>query len=275
MVLLSDAGAVTTLKLLSSPPDFGKSVIEGLARLLASTNLPPSVVHDVLHGTTVATNAILEARGARTGLVTSSGFRDVLELGRMRHPSLYDMTWQKPLPLVPRRLRLELDFRLDSAGAVLREAQLGDLNAIAQTLRDSGVEAVAVCFINSYANPESEKAIGATLRSLLPGVSVSVSAEILPEIKEYERTSTTVVNAYVQPLVERYLVDLEAGLKASGVSADFRIMQSSGGLIEASEARARPVQMIESGPAAGVIAVRSLARRIGRTRQAPSSWPSA
>jgi N-methylhydantoinase A len=182
----------------------------------------------------------------------------------MRHPSLYDMRWQKPPPLVPRRLRLELDFRLDPGGAVIRDIQPADIAATALRLREAGVEAVAVCFINSYANPEAERRVAAELSALLPGISVSVSADILPEIKEYERTSTTVVNAYVQPLVDRYLVDLEEGLRAAGVTADFRIMQSSGGLIAAAEARARPVQMIESGPAAGVIAVRTLAGRIGR-----------
>ncbi|HVZ14529.1 MAG TPA: hydantoinase/oxoprolinase family protein [Bauldia sp.] len=264
MVLVSDDGAVHTLKILSSPPDFGRAVINGLTQLLEMAEIAPTAVRDILHGTTVATNAILEMRGANTGLVTSTGFRDVLELGRMRHPSLYDMTWQKPLPLVPRRLRMELDFRLDAAGAVLREAQAGEIDTVAGQLRAAGVEAVAVCFINSHANPDAERKVAAALRAALPGISVSVSAEILPEIKEYERTSTTVVNAYVQPIVDRYLADLEGGIRASGVTGGFRIMQSSGGLIEAEEARARPVQMIESGPAAGVIAVRALAHRIGR-----------
>ncbi len=264
MVVVRDGGAVTTLKVLSSPPDFGRSVVSGLEQLLRLAGIASGAVRSILHGTTVATNAILEARGARTGLVTTTGFRDVLELGRMRHPSLYDMTWRKPLPLVPRRLRLELDFRIDAAGKVTAPLNDAELAGVAGQLREEQVESVAVCFINSYANQDVEKTIAASLRSLLPGVPVSASAEILPEIKEYERTSTTVVNAYVHPLVDRYIVDLEKGLYSLGVRGSFQIMQSSGGLIDAGEARARPVQMIESGPAAGVIAVRALATRIGR-----------
>ena len=263
MVLVGATGTVRTLKLLSSPPDFGRTVVEGVERLLSLAEIEPRDFAGILHGTTVATNAILEARGARTGLVTTKGFRDVLELARMRHPSLYDMTWEKPLPLVPRRWRFELDARIDASGTVVREATSADLEAVAKGLRAAEIESVAVCFINSYANAEAETAVAATLRELVPGVYVSSSVEILPEIKEYERTSTTVVNAYVQPLVERYLTGLESGLRSLGVSARFQIMQSSGGLIDAAVARSKPVQLIESGPAAGVIAVRALARRIG------------
>ncbi len=264
MVMIGGDGAMSRLKLLSTPPDFGHAVVDGLVRLLARAGVGAGEVRSILHGTTVATNAILEGRGAVTGLVTTAGFRDVLELGRMRHPSLYDMTWLKPAPLVPRRRRLELDLRIDAAGEVVRPLPEDALPAVADALRAAGVESVAVCFINSYANPEAEKSVADALRALLPGIAVSCSAEILPEIKEYERTSTTVVNAYVQPLVDRYLADLGDGLKSVGVAGSFEIMQSSGGLIDAAVARARPVQMIESGPAAGVIAVRALVRRIGR-----------
>ena len=263
MVLVSGVGSIRTLKVLSSPPDFGTSVVNGLTQLLALAAIEPDRLGSILHGTTVATNAILEARGARTGLVTTKGFRDVLEFGRMRHPSLYDMSWVKPAPLTPRRLRFELDFRIGAEGTVIREVSTAELEATACLLRDGQVESVAVCFINSYANTEAEDDVATKLRALLPGVYVSSSVEILPEIKEYERTSTTVVNAYVQPLVDSYLGELERGLHSLGVSAGLQIMQSSGGLIDASVARSKPVQLIESGPAAGVIAVRALARRIG------------
>lgn len=251
-VILEGGGTSRALKLPSTPPDFERAVLDGLRAA------SPRDVRRLAHGTTVATNAILEGRGARTGLVTTKGFRDVLELGRLRHPSLSDIYWEKPPPLVPRRLRLELDERIDGRGRVQRAPDDAELERIAAALRDADVESVAIALLNSYLEPAHERIAAERLRAHLPGVSLSVSSALAPEAKEYERTSTAVVNAYVQPLVDRYVARLEREVARMGVRAPLRIMQSYGGLLDSRVARARPVQMVESGPAAGVIAASRL-----------------
>jgi len=255
MVLVGEKGSVDALKILSSPPDFGRAVVDGLGRLLERRDIDASRVAAVLHGTTVATNAILEGRGARTALVTTEGFRDVLELGRMRHPSLYDVFWDKPAPLVPRRRRFEVKLRIDAQGRLEDEFEAAEIDRLAAELRTSGAEAVAVCLINSYLVPEVELRLAEDIAGRCSQSLVSASVDILPEMKEYERTSTTVVNAYVRPLVQRYLDGLASELERMSVNGPLIVMQSSGGLMDASIARQRPVQLIESGPAAGVVGV--------------------
>ncbi len=250
-------------KVLSSPPSFGTAVIDGLAALQADHGLQLAEASAVVHGTTVATNAILERRGGRTGLVTTTGFRDVLELGRMRRPTLYDPLWEKPTPLVPRRLRVEVNHRITAQGDVESAASPAEIAAIAAHLRRQQVESVAVCLLNSYGNPTEERRIADQLAGLLDETYVSASADVLPEIKEYERMSTTVVNAYVRPAVDRYIGELEDGLERLGVRGRLLIMQSAGGLLESDRAREAPVRLIESGPAAGVIAARALTARLG------------
>lgn len=262
IVVTARDGAVHRAKTLSTPPDFERAVIEGLAGLARDQGLDLGTCATVAHGTTVATNAILEGRGACTAVVTTKGFRDVLELGRMRRPSLYDVFWEKPVPLVPRRRRLELDHRIAADGSVERAGTPEDLAAVAEELRRMDVESVAVCLLNSYRNPDEERRVAEHLSTLLDDRYVSVSVDILPEIKEYERTSTTVVNAYVRPVVDRYVEELRTGLSGIGIDAPLRIMHSAGGLLDADRARRFPVQMIESGPAAGVIATRALMRRL-------------
>jgi N-methylhydantoinase A len=263
LVLLGANGSVHIAKIVSTPPDFGVGVIRGLHRVVADAGISPTAILGVIHGTTVAANAILEGRGAKTALVTTRGFRDVLELGRMRYPVLYNIQWDKPKPLVPRRLRLELDFRIDSSGNLERPLDPSALDDVVRKLRRHEVESVAICFINSYLNPELEKAVAKDLRSRYPEVYVSASADISPEIREFERTSTTVVNAYVQPLVANYIDDLEKQFAAERVPGSLQIMQSSGGVVDAAGARAKPVRLIESGPAAGVTATRFLAKQLG------------
>ena len=251
-------GTAAIRKVLSTPPSYDDAVVEASAFLAAESS-----VEGVVHGTTVATNAVLEHRGAVTALVTTEGFRDVLELRRLRVPRMYDPFWRKPDPLVPRRLRLEVGERMAADGTVLRPLDETEARGVAARLRDARVESVAVCLLHSYLYPAHEHRLGAILREELPGVTVSLSSEILREQREYERTATTVVNAYVRPLMERYVGAIRDGLDRSGIEAPLTLMQSSGGVMTADDAKARPVLALESGPAAGVVAALEIARRLG------------
>ena len=216
-----------------------------------------------MHGTTVATNAVLERLGSPTALVTTKGFRDVLELRRLRVPHMYDLFWRKPEPIVERRLRFEIDERVTADGTVLRPLDEAEARALAALLRETGVESVAVCLLHSYVHPEHERILGRILTEELPGVTISLSSEILREQREYERTATTVVNAYVRPLMSSYIDRIRSGLDDLGLEAPLSIMQSSGGVMTSDDARARPVFALESGPAAGVVAALGIVRRLG------------
>ncbi len=261
VILQRADGRATIRKLLSTPPDYDVAVVAAATGLVGGPR-----VTAVVHGTTVATNAVLERRGALTALVTTAGFRDVLELRRLRIPRMYDPFWRKPDPLVPRRLRFEVDERMAADGTVVRPLREVDARAVAALARRAAVESVAVCLLHSYLYPEHEQRLGAILREELPGVAVSLSSEILREQREYERSATTVVNAYVRPLMERYVGAIRRGLDDAGVAAPLTIMQSSGGVLTAEEAKLRPVLALESGPAAGVVAAVGLARRLGLDR---------
>src|SRR5499427_1570662 len=220
-------------------------------------------VKELIHGTTVATNAIIERRGARTGLVTTEGFRDLLEIGRLRLMRLYDMDQERPAPLVRRRWRFEVAERVDHRGEVIRPLDRDTLERAIAGIAAENLESVAVCLIHAYANPRHEQAVAASIRERLPDVYLTLSSEVLPEIREFERTSTTVANAYVMPVLDKYLATLETGLGAFDIKAPLLTMQSNGGVMTAARARARPVQLIESGPAAGVIGTAAMARRLG------------
>jgi N-methylhydantoinase A len=220
-------------------------------------------VREVMHGTTVATNAILEGKGARTGLITTRGFRDVLEIRRMRTNRLYDISWEKPAPLVRRRWRREVTERVDHRGSVLVALDVADAREAVRRLVAEGVTSVAVCFLHAYANPMHEQQVEALVRDIAPQLSVSVSSRVLPEIKEYERTSTTVINAYIRPVIDQYLAALETHLRELAIGAPLLMMQSNGGLMPAATARATPIHIIESGPAAGVTGALEVSRRLG------------
>src|SRR5712691_3459954 len=258
VILQRTDGSATIRKLLSTPPNYDTAVVAAAAGLTDGTR-----VEGVVHGTTVATNAVLERRGALTALVTTAGFRDVLELRRLRIPRMYEPFWRKPDPLVPRRLRLEVAERMGADGTVLRPLDDDEARAVASRLREAAVESVAVCLLHSYLYPEHEERLGAILRQELPGVAVSLSSEILREQREYERSATTVVNAYVRPLMESYVGNIRHGLDDAGIDAPLTIMQSSGGVMTAEDAKLRPVLALESGPAAGVVAALGMARRLG------------
>ena len=253
IMVLGRDGRLTTKKLPSTPDDYADGVVKGILALLAETGIRPGDIAEVLHGCTVATNAILEGRGAPTALVTTRGFRDVLEIRRVRVPRLYDPLYVRPPPLAPRNLRFEISERMGPRGDVripLAEAEIPDL---IKRIATAEVEAVAVCFLHSYANPDHERIVGAAFRRALPDVFVTLSSELLPEIREYERTSTTVINAYVGPPVRRYVGSLMSKLKAVGIEAPLLVMQSGGGVLEAELVMDKPALIVECGPAAGVI----------------------
>jgi N-methylhydantoinase A len=263
IVLLGDDGVIHTKKISSSVDDYARAIVDGLTELFRETALDGALIEEIRHGTTVASNAILEHKGARVGLITTKGFRDILEIRSLRMPRLYDMGWTKPVPLVERYLRRVVDERIDARGVIERALDEADAEQQIDVLLTERVEAIAVCLINSYANPAHELAIKALVRRKAPDLPLSVSCEVLPEIKEYERTSTTVINAYVLPTVSRYLRSLRKGLDEAGIAARILLMQSNGGLTTDLAAIERPMNIIESGPAGGVVGAQALARAKG------------
>jgi len=262
LVAITADGRVVTHKVASTPPDYSEGIIEGLRALLADA----SAVTEVLHGTTIGSNTVLEGKGARTGLITTKGFRDILEIRDLRMPVLYDMHWTKPRALVERRLRLEVVEKLRPDGSVSVPLDGTSVDTAIAMLRREQVESVAICLLHSYANPAHERAVAEAVRAAMPDVPVSVSSEILPEIKEYPRTSTTVINAYVQPVVRAYVTSLAARLRALGIEAPLQLMQSNGGLASAEFAGGTPAHIIESGPAAGVVGGAALAAKLNEPR---------
>ncbi|MDB6008187.1 MAG: hyuA [Gammaproteobacteria bacterium] len=260
---LSADGELSTCKIPSTPHDYAQAIIEGLQTLMRSLGARPADLAELSHASTVATNTILEGKGAKTALVTTEGFRDVLELRRIRVPRLYEPLYEKPPPLVPRRRRFEIKERLDSRGNVVEPLDEAQVRALAVTLADADVEAVAISFLHAYANPAHERRVAELLREALPGCFISVSSEVLPEIREYERTSTTVVNAYIGPVVSRYLQSLRERLTSNGIRARLLMMQSSGGTMDVRQVLAKPAIVVESGPAAGVIGAARLGARAG------------
>ena len=253
IALLRPDGRIATRKVPSTPADYGGGVIEGIRQILAEEGLGVQAVGEVLHACTIATNAILEGKGARTGLITTAGFRDVLELRRIRVPRLYEPLYRKPPPLVMRRHRFEVTERMDWQGAVLTPLDTPSVTAAIDALVAAEVTAVAVCLLHSYANPAHERRIGAMLKDRMPDAFISLSVDILPEIREYERTSTTVINSYVGPPVRSYLESLVARMAELGLPRRLFMMHSAGGIVDARTVMRRPAQIVECGPAAGVL----------------------
>jgi N-methylhydantoinase A len=241
---------VRTAKVPSTPPHFD----EGLLKSIEQVGVPLSEIGLLAHGTTVTTNAVITRSGARAGLITTRGFRDVLELRRHNRGELYDLLWDPPEPLVPRQRRLEVTERLNYAGDVIVSLSEDDVVAAIERLQDYDVQSVAVCFLNSYQNPAHEERVREILKERWPTVYVSISSALLREAQEFERTSTTVVNAYVGPILAGYLEELERRLKRSGFEGRLMIMHSGGGLLPAESALAIPARTVTSGPAAGAMA---------------------
>ena len=254
LVAVDDQGEVYRSKSLTTPDDLAR----GIQDCLTAAKIEVSQASFFVHGSTVTINAVLEHKGARTGLITTKGFRDVYEIGRGNRPEGYNLFFKRPVPLVSRDLRLEVDERLYATGELLKPLDEASALETIGTLKAAGVESVAVCLLHSYANPVHEERLGQLLHQRFPEAYVSLSHEILREFREYERTSTTVLNAYVGPLVSRYLLSLEKMLGDSGFCGTFRVMQSNGGVMSAETAKKMPVTMMESGPVAGVIAAAHL-----------------
>jgi len=254
-VLLDDeTGEILVYKCLTTPRDPSDAVQEGVLALAERVPNLTRKMREVIHGTTLVINAIIERKGARTGLLTTAGFRDVLELGREIRYAPYDVFAEFPQPLVPRRLRLEVNERVRADGSVLAPLDQDHARETVRALPGLGVESVAVCLLNSFENPAHELALRQIIQEEMPGVSLSLSYEVLPQIREYERTSTTVTNAYVKPLVEKYLRRLSDRLASLGFHGQLFIMLSSGGVTSVETAAEFPVRIIESGPTAAVIA---------------------
>src|SRR4051812_4715920 len=236
IVFLGEGGERFTKKVSSTVDDYAQAIVDGLSTVIAERGLDGADIADLLHGTTVASNAILELKGARVGLITTRGFRDVLEIRTLRMPRLYDLSWTKPPPLVERYLRTEVDERVGPGGEVERPLADDDIERAVRYLLGQRVEAIAVGLLHSYANPAHERQVKAVIDRIAPHMPVCLSVDVLPEIKEYERTSTTVINAYVMPIVQRYIRSLTEELTRIGVRAPLLLMQSNGGLTTASSA---------------------------------------
>jgi N-methylhydantoinase A len=264
LVLMRPGKPALIRKVPSTPDDYCRGIIEGLVAVIAEADIAAGDLTHLVHGTTVAANTILEERGARTALITTRGFRDVLEMRRLRIPQLYNLQYTPPRPLAPRRLRFEVDERMGPRGEVWRPLDEPSVAAVADAIAATDVAAVAVALINSYANSDHERRVADILAKRVPrSLHLTLSSSLVPEIREYERTSTAVVNAYIGPVVAAYLAGLGDKLLAVGVRAPLTVMQSNGGVMGAAAAAAEPAYIVESGPAAGVIAAAAIARQSG------------
>lgn len=253
-----ESGELTVVKRLTTPPAFARGVLDALG------DAPLDDVSAFVHGTTVVINAITERTGVLTGLVTTAGFRDVLEIARGNRPDMYNLRSRKPVPFVRRRHRFEVRERIDRNGEVLRPLELDDLDGIVEACRRERLEALAVCLLHSYARPDHERLCRRHLEERLPGVPITISSDLTREWREYERSSTAVLNAYVQPGTSAYLRDLSGALLDRGLRGDIHLMQSNGGTATLEAASVRPISLIESGPAAGIIGAAAVASEAGR-----------
>jgi len=266
LVLLRSDGATFSAKLSSTPEAPEDALVSGMLDLLAAAGVVPASLTEVLHGTTVGSNTLLQKLGARCGLITTRGFRDVLEIGRLRTPGMFDLTWDKPEPLVVRRYRLEATERVRADGSVMMPLEIEDVLAAGRFFAAEGIESVAICFLNSYKNPVHERQAATALAAAFPEIAVTASVDVLPEAGEYERTSTTAVNAYVLPPLRGYLTRLEQKLRAHGVVAPLLIGNSNGGLSSAAVAQQKPVFFISSGRSSGAVG----AERLGAATAEPN-----
>ncbi len=259
-VVLEHGGGLDQLKLLTTPEAPEVAVLEGVRTILQRTGVAAGEVTLAIHGTTLATNALIERKGARTALVTTDGFRDSIEIAYEHRFEQYDLYMERPEPLVARDWRFTVPERIAADGSVLLDLDEQALASLAVELQDIGVEAVAVCFLHSYVNAAHEQRAGEILRQALPGVSITLSAQVCPEIREYDRMSTACANADVQPMMAGYLNRLQDGLRTGGVTCPLLLMMSSGGVTTVDTAATLPIRLVESGPAGGAILARDIAR---------------
>ena len=264
--IFSFSTAKPVAKSLTTPDEPARAVASGLAQLAEQTQIPVEQIDQIVHGTTLVTNALIERKGAITALITTKGFRDALEIAREHRYDLYDLFLEHPAPLAPRYLRLEMSERMLSDGSVATPVDLDELPAILETIRSEGATAVAVSFLHSYQNPAHERMVHERLLELAPDLTYSISSDVAPEIREYERTSTTVANVYVRPLAKRYITGLIDTLADIGFDGSLFIMLSSGGLSSPEAAARYPIRLVESGPAAGALAAAHIGKLSGRDR---------
>lgn len=262
IILVNPEGRSHVCKVPSSPPNYTDAVRDGLVELIKNTGVDAAAIGHVVHGTTVATNAILERRGSTVALITTRGFRDVLEIGRMRLPQMYDVGYMRIDPLIPRHLRFEVAERVDHFGRVVLPLDKKSLDEAITAILAAEVDGVAVSLLHSYANPEVEREVAEAIRKRAPHLYVTISSDISPEAGEYERGSTVATNAYIMPIMDRYLSTLGDMTSSVGLPSSPYIMQSNGGVMSIGNARENPVLLIESGPAAGVVASSKLSRRL-------------
>ncbi len=258
---LEHPGGRTTIKVLTTPSAPEQGVLEGVRAILAASGVAAGEIALIVHGTTLATNAVIERKGAKTALITTEGFRDVIAMGNESRYDQYDLNIVLPQPLVPRFLRLPVPERLDNTGKVLRPLDEAAVRALVPFLRSEQIESIAVGFLHAFVNPDHERRVRAILAEELPDVPVSISSEVSPEMREWERFSTTVANAYVQPMMARYLRRLETDLRAQGLNAPLFLMMSGGGLTTIDTACRFPIRLVESGPAGGAIFSAHIARQ--------------
>ena len=247
----------------STPANPAIGVINGIKKILSQVGVRPEEIASLVHGTTVATNALIEYKGIRTALILTEGFKDILSIGRQDRPKLYDYFEKRPEPFIPRHLRFEVSERTLYNGEILRPLNEEQVREIAGSLKKMGIKGIAVCLLHSYANPTHEKRIKELFEEKYPEAVVSTSHEILPEFREYERMSTTVINTYVMPIVDRYLQDLQRMMREGGLTADLNVMQSNGGVMTSRSAGEKSVHTILSGPAGGVMGSLAIGNQIG------------
>jgi N-methylhydantoinase A len=262
IVVVTGDRRLRTYKVLSIPEKVAQEVRRPIEKVLNETG--HERLANLVHGTTIASNAVLEGKGAVTGLITTRGFRDEIEMRRLARPAVFDFLWERNPPLIPRRRRREVNERITAHGAILTPLNVEETKEALRELQRQKVEAIAICFINSYTNPTHENQAAALAHELAAEASLCTSFEVLPEIREYERTSTTCINAYLMPVVNRYLDSLESEL--GSYCNSLRVMQSNGGVMTSNHARRRPIYIIESGPAAGALAAAALTRELGIDR---------
>ena len=265
-VVVEAGGSLTSTKVATTPRAPEEGVMEGIGAALDRSGMGPDSVALVIHGTTLATNALIERKGARTALVTTEGFRDSVEMAYEHRFEQYDLYMERPEPLAPREWRLGVPERLAADGSILLPLDEETVCAHARTLAGAGMEAVAVGFLHSYVDDRHERRAGEILRDMLPGATVCLSSEVSPEIREYDRFSTTLANAYVRPLMAGYLGRLEAALTGMGITAPLLLTMSSGGVTTVDTARRFPIRLVESGPAGGAVLARNVAAAAGETR---------
>ena len=265
-LVLDDGARQHTAKVLTSYSDPADAVLQGLGQVMASAGCQPEALSLFLHGTTLATNALIERRGALTALLTTEGHRDAVEMAFENRFEQYDINIDRPAPLVPRPLRIPVLERIAADGSVLKALDDDSLSRALDELEERQVESVAIGFLHAYRNPDHEQRTAAAVRERLPGASITLSSEVCPEIREYERLSTTCANAYVQPLMAAYLGSLERQLRAAGIQCPLLLMTSGGGLTDIATASRFPIRLVESGPAGGALLAQDIARQSGYDR---------